>query len=173
MEWITVSVSFRFANVFVIPCVINWKMLAGRRETENEVEGYGILFTLMLFRNHSNCQCHPYQCPNHCHMTAANRNRHWSLDLDPDHHLHVSTFSFGFEWIERNRTTQNVSATNAIKNVCKSINGRFESRHYALLVLDCQFQRYTNFYHQSPIFLVSRQVFIVRATLFVILRLLT
>lgn len=49
----------------------------------------------MLFPNHNNCQCHPYQCPIHCRTIAANRNPHWSPDLDPDHHLHVSTFSFG------------------------------------------------------------------------------
>lgn len=48
----------------------------------------------MPFPNHNNCLCHPYRGLNRFHTIAENRNRRWSLDLDPDHHLHVSTFSF-------------------------------------------------------------------------------
>lgn len=53
----------------------------------------------MLFPNHSNCPCHPYRYLIHFRMRVSNRNRHWSPDLGPDHHLHVSTFSFGFNLI--------------------------------------------------------------------------
>lgn len=51
-------------------------------------------FTLVPFPSRNSCRCHPYRGLSRYHTIAENRNRRWFLDLDPDHHLHVSTFSF-------------------------------------------------------------------------------